>query len=166
MDSKIKKDKLLIQGNFSEEELEEVKREIGTEDFEITKYVSLHIYNKLPGNEDFLNLIFNDFHITTFLRDYLFGECLAAIIKGIQKVSSFLIHKKKKQINNITVFLEVEKSDKTTVFVNVRAKFDKIDLLIQEVNTSISDNFFERIPIGKNVSITLDQRDNLKILVY
>lgn len=154
--------RLLISGRISEGEISALNREFSTEDFYIQKYTGAAA---ISGIHDIVSLIFDDFHPLGFARDYLIGKFIDI---SYSKVKAIVIRlrEKRKIVSNISILKEYHKRDGTVVYLNFSSSTDKFEILIKEVSLNLTYEVFEGFAAGKNVSISLDDNNKLRINLF
>jgi hypothetical protein len=68
--------KLTIQGNVSDGDIEELREVFNQQDFEISKYTMLS-----RGEHELINFLFQYFHVISFTRDFILSAVLTSSLK-------------------------------------------------------------------------------------
>jgi hypothetical protein len=152
------KNKLLIQGNISEREIAELSKYFIEQDVVISKY-SDFVHH---GDNELLNLIFQDFHVLSFTRDYVLSTLLTSSWKYIGKVVN-LLNNRNKQVANITVKFDIKNTNEDLVFLNISVAPDKFEIMIKQSDSSIDLKILDSKGIDKNIYIELDSENSIKI---
>ena len=149
--------KLLIQGKISDGEIESLKKELNQQDFEISKYTAL-----AHGEHELLNLIFHDFNVISFTRDFFLSALLTSAWTKINEVIK-LLSKSNKKVDGVSVKLDIKKSNGDMLFIHYSGTPDKFELLISQSDSTIDLKVIDSPDTAKNIYIALDSNNNIKI---
>jgi len=145
---------LFIQGPVSEIELENLRLEISIDDFQISKSYEL---SSTP--QEFINLLFHDYTIIAFTRDYLIGKVVDSVVKKVIDI----FDKKEKRVQNITITLKVKYSEELVVTVKLSSSDKNFDLLIEKSTEIILSQLKESLENIISINICIDDNCELKI---
>lgn len=123
-----KKGELLISGNITKEEISELSKLFS--DIEVHK-----LETKGLTPVEFLQIVFNDFEIVTFTRDFILGSVLTGTLDQIRKIIKYLKERNKKA-KNISIEFQL-KTENKTLMLNIVCEPNKLDLLIDLTNNEI-----------------------------
>ena len=149
---------LFIQGSISDSDIDNLKVEFNQTDFEILKY-----YDLSSTTFESLRIIFNDFNLISFTRDFVLSSLLTNTLESIQKIVASL-RKKNRKVDSITINISVSKSNEQTLNLKLNAETDKFALLIEQTEKCLT---VELNNVPKNITsfnISLDSENNIKIL--
>jgi len=148
--------KLFIQGKISSSEIEELRKELNQQDFEISKATTLG-----HGENELLKLIFQDFHVICFARDFILSVYLTSILTKFQKVFKSLNNRNKK-VDNFIAKCEIKNSNGDIIFLTFTAAPEKFEVLIKQSEITIDLKLIDSPGINNNIYIELDTDNNIK----
>jgi hypothetical protein len=154
---------LFISGRISEKEVKALNREFQNDEYDILKYEAKGA--AISGIFDIVSLIFQDFRLLTFARDYMLGKLLDRIWNGLIPIVNRLKNRQK-VVNSVSILVEYQKQDGTILYITFHAVVEKFGIMIKEVFNNLAPGYFEGIEGGRNVSVALDNEDKLTIKVF
>ncbi|OGF20572.1 hypothetical protein A2316_00470 [Candidatus Falkowbacteria bacterium RIFOXYB2_FULL_38_15] len=150
--------KLLVNGNFTDEELEEIKTIFTEEEIGIERYIIKDI-----DFREITRIIFKDFSVVDFLRDLTLAEILVGFSK---KVFHWVIRKKP----NTEVQIKFELSfglNKPVVNLGFPKDYTDYDDFSQTIRIEITDEFATSLKKGEMISVFWDKKNRcLKIIRF
>lgn len=152
------KNKILIQGKISDTDIENLIAEFENQNFEIAKYGAL-----AHGEQDLLKLLFSDFSLISFTRDFVLSSLLTIFWSDLIKVFQSL-QKRNKKVSNISIDINVKNSKGNTLFLKFSTTPDKFDLLIKQTDKTIDIELINSLDNNQNIYISLDDYNNIKII--
>lgn len=153
---KIKKE-LLISGNITEEEIQELQNELSDQDFTINKLIT-----KSYTVSEFLQILFSDLNVISFTRDFILGGLLTASWIQIKKVIKKL-EKRKKKVKTISYDIEVKSKKNMTYILNFVSQQEKFEILIELAEKKINLEFINELNDERRIYISIDSENRLII---
>ena len=150
--------KLFIQGSISDLDIESLKADFQQTDFEILKYHSLS-----SNTDEFLRIIFDDFSLISFARDFILSSLLTSTWESIRKVIKSLIEKNK-SVKSITVNLSITTAKGNPLTLKLSADPSKFDILIEQTDKIITVELINTSENITSINVSLDNDNNVQIL--
>jgi len=148
---------VLIQGDITQNEIDELVLELDNDDLVIDKLLT-----KSQTPQDFLNLVFNDFNAISFTRDFVLGGLLTASWKIISSVVEKL-RKKNKAIKNVCYEIEIKIENEQSKFLIFVESPENFEMLIEKTEGQINLEFIQNIGDANQIYISLDSDNTLQI---
>ena len=120
------KNEILLTGNISESEIVQLNKELA--DVEIIKAQ----IKGLPSSE-FIQLVFHNFDILTFSRDFILEIAIKRSVNQIKKVIQFF-KKRNKKIETINIGIQIKTEEKDFRLDIISENSENIDLTIDLTN--------------------------------
>lgn len=138
---------LLLAGPVSDQELEELNQELG--DVQVLKYQT----KGLPISE-IVQLIFHNFNLITFTRDYLLATSLTTVIKQI-KHAVFYLSERNKKVEYVNLNVKI-KSDNKEFTLYLSSDSERIDMAISLTEDKIK-LVVDSAPNGGVIHVNLEK---------
>ncbi len=124
------KNEVLLYGPASNQEVEELTELLN--DCEVVK-----LETKSQGLEEVIQIVFHDFNILTFSRDFVLGALLTGSLTQIKRIISYFKGKRKK-VNAAIIDVQVKSTDKQ-YSLYITATPDNIDLVVELANQRMGE---------------------------
>ncbi|KUK99391.1 MAG: hypothetical protein XE08_0047 [Parcubacteria bacterium 32_520] len=147
---------LLINGKFTDQELNELKEEFREQNITVDRY-----FTKGIEAEEIIRVLLRDFDLYTFLRDGILFTSLASICK---KTIEWIKNKKKDSNIQIEAQLGFKIKDKEIV-INLSIPFKNEENFWKELKNVLTIGFVMNVKEGEIVFITWDI-ENQKIRIF
>ncbi len=144
--------KLLLNGNFTEKEREELSKEVGIDVFEYK--------TKSIEPQEIVRLLFRNLDAWVLIRDGL----LYSLLSGVVSKAIAWVRKRK---NNVVIQTAIElivTKDNVSFSINLFVPVNNVDGFSVLLKEKFDDNFFENIKDKEIISISLDKEGILKII--
>lgn len=124
------KNEILLTGNISESEIIQLNKELTD-----VKIIKTQIKG-LSGSE-FIQLVFHNFDILTFSRDFILENAINISVNQIKKVIQFFKNRNKK-IESINIEIQIKTEEKDFLLDIISENCENIDLTIDLTNERLA----------------------------
>lgn len=152
-----KTNELLIQGNVSEKELGEINEFLQNENIKVTK-----LHTKAFDAGELIQLVFNDFEIIGFARDFVLASLLTYHFSKLSKVIDYLA-KSKKNVNTIIIKIACENAAGDSFLLHVIVEPDKMEELVKLVDKKHLTDELKKVKSKSSVYITINKQSQLEV---
>ena len=148
---------VLISGNITELEIKELQNELYSENIKLEKHLV-----KSQTIQDLIQLVFQDFSLISFTRDFVISGILSTSWCAVNKVVKSL-EKKNKKIGNVGLEFEVSTKNGKPVIIKFNSKPENFELLISQADKIVTIEFIEELTHERQIFISLDSDKKFNI---
>jgi hypothetical protein len=152
---------ILIQGDISDAELKYLNSIYVGDDIRVAKYETKGA--AIGGIEHGLQVIFQDFSIVGFIRDYIIAatidKVLKSILQGLRKMLSYFKTKGKTVKKVITIIIKIQ-CEQEVVSLHFSIKIDRVELFFIWLTNLLTREFLNNLCSYSHVYF-IQQEDNI-----
>ena len=147
------KNEILLTGNISESEIDHLNKEL-------SEIKVIKAQTKGLSKSEFIQLVFHNFEVLTFTRDFILSIALTNSIKQINKIIQYF-QKRNKKLQSVNIEIQIKTADKEFQLDIITKSTDDIGLILDLTNERMEiiinkadHNSRMEIIYGKNKSDT------------
>jgi hypothetical protein len=154
-----KRDELQLKGDFTDQEVDEIKAMLKDENVEVYK-----VLTKSHGVEELVQIVFEGFSIISFGRDALISELLKILASKIGTVFEFI--RKKKKVHTFCIYIQTNNQG-NDLYVDICFAAQKLEVLVETINKNVDlDHIGSNTTSGQTINIVVDGKDKVEVIIF